>query len=430
MKRLLGNTLLAAAMLVVSACGSKEGPADGGPDVEEPVVGITSGESIDVGQEGGTFTVEFEVTNPVEGVQARLVTDAEWIVAGESEGDGSIGFEVAANGTELMRSALIYLVYDWSDTEEPARDSLVVDQEARINEVRHECKSVRGWFYGDLYTDSGEQMYCIDISTLGFEEDSAGAHYAYYKIALFSDKAYDDVDDIQLPDGIYNIGEPGATEIGTFSPDESRYFTSGSDSTGCGAVIGGSLSVSTEGGQKLIEGVLETEDGYTHYIHYCGETDIELYNAGYKPADFDYKVKEGLLGGISHIHGSGDLMLVRLLGLEKSSESEPQAFYYFDLYSPADTSGIVPGTYTVSDSREAFTVLPGRIADIGLGGYFERSYVLIDLGYMDFAAAYITGGTMTFEKDGDNYIVDMDLVTNYGRKFEFHYEGEVEVPLV
>lgn len=431
MKRLFKNTLLAASALLMAACVSKEEPA-----VDEPVVTITSDESIVVGQQGGTFTVTFEVTNPVEGVQAQLVTDADWIIVGGNDGNGSIGFEVTANETELKRSALIDIVYDWSDTKEPAKASLVVDQDANSNaDVKHDCKFVSGYFYGDLYAVSGEQMYYINISTLGFKED--GTVYpdgAYYQIAFFSDKAYDDVNNIQLPDGIYNVGEYGLTEICTFSPDYSRYFVSNSDATDYGegpfAIIGGSLSVSSEGGQQLIEGVIETDDGNTHYIYYRGETNIELYNVGYKPVDFDYEVDEVFIGGATYISTVGDLMDISLIVSQKIADATiyPSGTLYFDLYCPFDKYGIVPGTYTISDSGEAFTIPSGKVVLAGLGDTFVGAYTVIFEEDGNNRAARITGGTITLEKDGSNYIMTGDLENIYGYKYKFTYEGEINVP--
>lgn len=434
MKRLFKNTFLALAALLASACVTKTET----PLTDEPEVTVTSGERVVAGPDGGNFTVTYTVTNPVEGCSAELVCDADWVVDVAYPEDGSISFGVAANDSGELRETIAEIVYRWSETEEPATASFIVSQDAGADaDVKNDCKYVSGLYYGDLYAMSGENMYYMNISDLGFKED--GTVYpdgAYYQLAFFADDEPSDVNSIELPDGIYNIGDPGATDAGTVSSDYSRYFISNSDGTnyaeGPFAVVSGSLAVSTDNGQKLIEGVITTDDGRSHYIYYRGETNIELYNLGYEPVDFDHSVDELFIGGANYVSSTADVMNITMTVTEKTGADGmmeyPSTVLYYDLYCPVDKYGIVPGTYSISDSGEAFTIPSGKIELVGGWESFEGAHMVIFEGDGKDKAALITGGTVTFEKEGNIYTMTADLVNIYGKKFEFTYTGEINVP--
>lgn len=105
MKKIFG--LLAMSAFALVACNPDTPEPE--PVVEAPVVTLDK-QSVEVSAEGGEFTVNYTIENPVEGVTLAVTEDVEWISDVEVA-ESAISFAVAANDVEKAREATLYVGY-------------------------------------------------------------------------------------------------------------------------------------------------------------------------------------------------------------------------------------------------------------------------------------------------------------------------------
>lgn len=103
----------------------------------------------------------------------------------------------------------------------------------------------------------------------------------------------------------------------------------------------------------------------------------------------------------------------------------------FDGFSESPASefypDLAPGTYVVEDTNKAFTILPGDGTPYG-GAYFDYSVVIYtdDTGRrFDFDG--VRSGTVTVERDGDNYTIVADLILTDGTPLKTYYSGRMPI---
>lgn len=118
MKKIIFTTL--AVALTLAGCKPEE------KEQLAPEIKITSGSEIAIPAEGGTVTVEYEITNPVEGATAvvSVPEDIDWI-SPVSANDGTAILEAAANETETARTSGITVTYTWDGGEIQARTNAI-----------------------------------------------------------------------------------------------------------------------------------------------------------------------------------------------------------------------------------------------------------------------------------------------------------------
>ena len=97
---------------------------------EEPVptITITTEDPLTLAADGGSYTIEYEITDPTEdGSISADAGDAGWITDINCDTDGAITFSVAANDTEEERQATITVTYTYNGTE-TVSDAITVSQ--------------------------------------------------------------------------------------------------------------------------------------------------------------------------------------------------------------------------------------------------------------------------------------------------------------
>lgn len=104
MKRIFA---LCALLCVAVACVDKH-PEEN--DSKTPVI-TTSYESFDVAAAGGSFQIEYTITNPIGGAPLATQCDAEWVTIEEDTSHGEVRFVVACNDTPEERQTVITLRY-------------------------------------------------------------------------------------------------------------------------------------------------------------------------------------------------------------------------------------------------------------------------------------------------------------------------------
>ena len=95
-----------------------------------PAISITTEDPLALAADGGSYTIEYEITDPAEdGSISADAGDAGWITDINCDTDGAITFSVAANDTEEERQATITVTYTYNGTE-TVSGSIGVVQEA------------------------------------------------------------------------------------------------------------------------------------------------------------------------------------------------------------------------------------------------------------------------------------------------------------
>lgn len=97
----------------------------------EPSLVPESEDKVTVPAEAGSYTVNYTLTNPVEGgeVSASVEDGADWITDIDCSVDGEVTFNVAENEGLSMRSTVLTVSYDWPEAAEPLSFTLDVEQE-------------------------------------------------------------------------------------------------------------------------------------------------------------------------------------------------------------------------------------------------------------------------------------------------------------
>ena len=79
-----------ALMLSFTFASCSDDDDDDDVIIPDPVLKIDSAKQM-VEQAGGVTTVNFSIENPVEGMAAKAVTEAEWIKSVNTETNGNVG---------------------------------------------------------------------------------------------------------------------------------------------------------------------------------------------------------------------------------------------------------------------------------------------------------------------------------------------------
>ena len=107
MKKLLLLLLLLLVGVVVGGCGWLGGNAN---PILNPVLTLTSSQSVTVGYDGSSGKIEYTLTNPKSGVTLMVVDNADWLTTSKS--GSTISYDVEANGGESSRTATITVSYE------------------------------------------------------------------------------------------------------------------------------------------------------------------------------------------------------------------------------------------------------------------------------------------------------------------------------
>lgn len=83
----------------------------------DPPVIVPETDHLTVGCEGGTIELNYEVENPVDGLELTCSCDAEWIDAGKAVADNTVSFAVSPNPDIESRKAIATLSYGQSKCE-------------------------------------------------------------------------------------------------------------------------------------------------------------------------------------------------------------------------------------------------------------------------------------------------------------------------
>ena len=280
---------------------------------------------------------------------------------------------------------------------------------------------------GDYYSAAigGGHNFYTWLSDMPFDANGyTQSGGTYYLFDLFS-PAPQDPDNPMLPAGSYTLGEPGAIDEFTFTPDYSLGITINEDGTArtMDAVFSeGTLDISIEGDGYVFDARLVDQDGKTHHVTYRGPAAWHSDPLPYTPIGDDLNITptDAFAQYISEDDG---IMCVSIRFTDAETALTAKAYMPFD-----ENGSLAAGTYEV-------TVIPGDALTLSPGEILDISGELFPLGTYAFqtdgtgAAHYgpVHTGSMTISGNGGQYSIECDFTTAEGHSIACTYSGEMTV---
>lgn len=410
-----------AALMLVAFTGCKDG---GKTETEQPdPVFELSDNAIQATAEGGLYDVNYVLANPVEGGEIKLVSDVDWVSDPDYSVEGKVTVTVAPNYDNADRNANLHVTYTYGE-------GLVQEGDVVLHQVyAYDVNSILadfsgGYFYG---RESNQANYAMYLSDLGTDENGTFvAGCTVYRLDIHSDTEPTDWTNITIPEGTYTFDA---------LDEETSYYgkvNAAGDAWETTAYIEDcTINVTKDGETTIIDGTVTTQDGLVHHVYYEGTAQVALYCAeGFGMIDHDIElVDPHLSSNPRYADDNGEVMAISmsLAGTPEGGDfTNPYSQLFIEMYAPYDSRRILPGTYTIGNSQDAYTLYPGYVDPNTL--YCMGTYAYYVTG-ASTVIALASEGTIDIKdgEDGRTYTVTVALKTAQGFSITGTYVGELYV---
>lgn len=410
-----------AALMLVAFTGCKDG---GKTETEQPdPVFELSDNAIQATAEGGLYDVNYVLANPVEGGEIKLVSDVDWVSDPDYSVEGKVTVTVAPNYDNADRNANLHVTYTYGE-------GLVQEGDVVLHQVyAYDVNSILadfsgGYFYG---RESNQANYAMYLSDLGTDENGTFvAGCTVYRLDIHSDTEPTDWTNITIPEGTYTFDA---------LDEETSYYgkvNAAGDAWETTAYIEDcTINVTKDGETTIIDGTVTTQDGLVHHVYYEGTAQVALYSAeGFGMIDHDIElVDPHLSSNPRYADDNGEVMAISmsLAGTPEGGDfTNPYSQLFIEMYAPYDSRRILPGTYTIGNSQDAYTLYPGYVDPNTL--YCMGTYAYYVTG-ASTVIALASEGTIDIKdgEDGRTYTVTVALKTAQGFSITGTYVGELNV---
>lgn len=285
-------------------------------------------------------------------------------------------------------------------------------------------------YYGDMYAPGVSDNYYFFLSDLGVDADGYDlANGTYYRFDIYAPITADRT----ITPGTYTIDVDDSMDPGTVGAYYSAYYKTnayGDDYDALDWLDGGFITFNEDG--SIYAEVHMMQSGQTHKVSFQG--DIVIYDGteggeGGEGGGGDYGDVVSTLTG-SHIvtldhhtlvyEAYGDYYEVGLQNwtfMIAPNDGEGE-YVQFDILAGADSTDFA-GTYTISDSFDSYTSLPGEIS----GGYMNGSWLYSSDNYT--MAPFVDGTLYIANNNNGTYSVSFGLLDDAGNYVEGSWTGEV-----
>ncbi len=425
MKKFFISCLTIAAVVLTGCKEVPEGPA---PELELAGGNVT----LTVSAEGGTQSITYNITNPVDGGVIEAVPVETWInTVSVDAANQTISFNVDPNEVAEARSQLLAVTYTYGEGLVVKKEMNVIQNAGMAYDYVYEMTSFSSYWYGDKYGLNGEHNYYTWISDMPFTEDGytqPGGNYYLFDIYA---PAPDDETVPVIPAGTYTLGEYGATAEWTFSPDYSkavRYNEEGLDFQA--EFADGTLTVSyNSDGNVVMEAILTDTEGKAHHVTYTG-VGLCVDDRPVLPGLGEDLEFTATMAAASYAAGDANNMelVIQFTDMEVDGEGyiiPPGTILAVDAIMPFDEDGnLTAGTYNVSEDGTPMTVFPG--SDF-LGMFYVGTYAQHYVSDSEYYTSLATGGTMEISGSAGNYTITCNFVGSDGFAIKATYTGAIEV---
>ena len=229
---------------------------------EEPVptITITTEDPLTLAADGGSYTIEYEITDPTEdGSISADAGDAGWITDINCDTEGVITFSVAANDTDGERQATITVTYTYNGTE-TVSESIEAVQEANEPPAPQYDFEYEMIYLSILNYGGTPCNYYITMS------DTEGDAYGTARYVL---DIYANSDTSMPPAGTYTMTANGGEDMTASSGYSSTRIEdeSGNVIVNC-KLAEGTITISYEGSTMILDAVLTDREGNIHHVTY------------------------------------------------------------------------------------------------------------------------------------------------------------------
>ncbi len=191
-------------------------------ETKESQIKLTTSEAITVNSGSSMGFIKYEILEVIEGAEVTVAADVDWIGNFDLQQQGKIGYTVQANPDGEERQGVITVSYDKSSF------TVTVTQKLSENPTNEQIKAqyLQGKYYGN-YTglQDGMYNYYLAFSDLGMDENNMfntpNAHY--YFVDLFLDTPPADLNNIVVPNGVYEYDITNSGFMNTFTESTSWY---------------------------------------------------------------------------------------------------------------------------------------------------------------------------------------------------------------
>ena len=274
------------------------------------------------------------------------------------------------------------------------------------------------------YGNGGEDNYYLLLSDKEIEDGYAQIGSNNYVLDIYVEAG--STSGRELPVGNYPLGVAQATAANTLGFDYTSATFISEDGLGRTdySFTEGSVDISKNGDNYIIEGNFTDTEGNEHHFTYTGLVFPEL------P---DVIECQATLGSAFYMTDTDGVMNVAMQFLDMVPDSEgyvhaPGTMITLDVYMPFNAEGIIAtGTYEVSSNAgEEYTLTAGYS-----GWYGDSGCYLINSpdAETNFATYYITSGTIDVSGSPDMglYNITCDFVTAEGIPVKCTYSGALPI---
>ena len=421
MKRFFSLVMTVTMVALLSVSCNKNKPEPEPEPQKTPVVTI-SNPIIEVAIEGGNYEISYSVENPVEKATVSIETECEWVKDFDYSTPNIVKFFAQANELKEEREAKLYFRYTYED-------SLVIEKEVLLQQTfnpydkRMVATTVVGAFFSGR--NSLQANYAIYLTDGEIGDDSSLLPSTqYYRIDFHSDiEPTGDYDNIPIPEGHYTYDD--------LDIDMTRWLLvndAGDALAGSAYMQDADITITRDGENVVIEAILTDETGLTHCINFKGQVKLQ-YLSAYGHALITRDVELGAdtyIVNASYLDDNNKVMAVNLQMSDYTDvTSKPFSICNYTLYAPYDNYKLLPGTYKIDDTQEAYTIAPGYIDPSTLA--CMDTYIRTEDG-ADIRVGLLVSGEVVIEENNGVYSVDVNLQTKEGYKFTGHYDGAIKIP--
>lgn len=388
-------------------------------EVPVPTIVITSTEPLSFTADGGQYSLEYEIKDAAQdGKISAEAGDAGWISGFNCDEAGVVSFNVESNTEPEERTATITLTYTYNGSETVnATIEAVQDAAAQGGEDAQELEmSYRHITY---YGSNPElHSYYTIISTGPVDENSTVENGSTYLILDLYAAEGEANEENPLPTaGTYTVSETKANMtawIGGFAPSKIRATDNNGNSTLNAKLASGTVDVSYEDDNLIIEATVTDENGNSYHAVYTGPIG-ETTGGGDEEYDYVFEMTHHL---VKYYSGSYNNFVLSITDKpykdDFGSYADDANACAFDLYASGGQTGDNPlppaGIYTASkEYKDMIFSISSYYSTIKLSG---NPYSI-----------YIADGTVTISYEGETMTVDAIFTDTSGATYHATYTG-------
>lgn len=381
---------------------------------------------VDMPFEGGEYTLEYNVNDPVDGAKITVVAAEDWVQEIDYSQFGKITFTIPENLESGSRSSVVDLIYEFGEGLSIKARFKVVQQGV---EYIDQFKFFRIVYEGDMRGD-GSYVYIVEILDKELNNGFLAADTRQMFLAFVSDKTPDvpnpdkpvPTDKIVIPDGEYKVANAGKNTIWA-----EKSFMRKVDGSGMGYVIQsfpeeGTVSVKNHGGEIEVSGRITDNEDRIWNMKYTGAPTHQEDDRFISTLTGDVDVD--LEGAVPSAFYVGLVAETNTTCWVLQIPTLKQEIVQVEIYAPAGQTfdkGFPTGEFLPSKDGSENTFLSGAIVNNNLIGSWYSN--LTEQGYVKDPKGPLTNGKVTISKSGDDYTVTLDTTDDIGYKVTGTWTG-------